>query len=131
MPEATIGEQELAVLRYLADSGSLTVGEVAEQFGAPRGLARSTILTVMERLRRKGYLTRRAVAGVFKYSPKRSPNDVMRGLVQRFVEKSLDGSVAPFVAYLADAPELTDAELDDLHDVVERLRSGRDRQGDR
>ena len=44
-----VGEQELAVLRYVAEHGPVTVGEVAERFGEPQGLARSTILTVMER----------------------------------------------------------------------------------
>ncbi|MBL8142025.1 MAG: BlaI/MecI/CopY family transcriptional regulator [Acidobacteria bacterium] len=131
VPEQSIGEQELALLRYLADGGAKTVGEVAEGFGGPRGLARSTVLTVMERLRRKAYVTRRLVDGVFRYTARRSSDDVMRGLVRRFVEKNLDGSVAPFVAYLSESPELTDAELDDLQDVVERLRSGRGRKGGR
>ena len=131
MTEQSIGEQELALLRHLADEGAATVGEVAERFGAPRGLARSTVLTVMERLRRKGYLTRQSVDGVFRYAARRSSDDVMRGLVRRFVEKSLDGSVAPFVAYLSETPSLSDAQLDELQDIVDRLRSDRDRQGNR
>ena len=43
MAEQSICEQELALLRLIADRGSLTVGEAADQFGAPRGLARSRI----------------------------------------------------------------------------------------
>ena len=35
MAEQSIGEQELALLRHIADRGSLTVGEAAEEFGAP------------------------------------------------------------------------------------------------
>ncbi len=42
MSEPTIGEQELALLRYVADRPDATVGEVAESFGQERGLARST-----------------------------------------------------------------------------------------
>ena len=34
MPPPTIGEQELALLRHVADRGGATVGEVVEQFGA-------------------------------------------------------------------------------------------------
>ena len=51
MKTRTIGDQELALLRYVAEEGPVTVGQAAEGFGAPRGLARSTVLTVMERLR--------------------------------------------------------------------------------
>ena len=32
--------------------------DVTEQFGKPRGLARTTILTVMERLRKKNFVKR-------------------------------------------------------------------------
>ena len=34
MPPPTIGDQELALLRHVADRGGATVSEVVEQFGA-------------------------------------------------------------------------------------------------
>lgn len=43
----TIGDQELALLQYVAEQGGATVGEVATGFGEARGLARSTVLTMM------------------------------------------------------------------------------------
>ena len=36
----TVGDQELMLLRDIAEIGPSTVGEVAERFGEPRGLAR-------------------------------------------------------------------------------------------
>ena len=75
----SIGDQELALLRWVAESGPATVGEVAERFGAPRDLARSTVLTMMERLRAKGYLVRRRKEGVYHYAAKDSPGELMRG----------------------------------------------------
>jgi predicted transcriptional regulator len=125
MAESSVGEQELALLRHVADRGGTTVGEVSDSFGASRRLARSTVLTMMERLRRKGHLTRRLDAGVYRYRARRSSADLLRGAVRRFVERNLDGSVSPFVAYLSDAPALSDAELKELKDVVSRLESGR------
>ncbi|MEO6213657.1 MAG: BlaI/MecI/CopY family transcriptional regulator, partial [Vicinamibacterales bacterium] len=67
MAETTIGQQELALLRHIADRDGSTVGETLEQFGVPRQLARSTIFTMMERLRHKGYLGRRLHNGVYEY----------------------------------------------------------------
>ena len=49
MADQSIGEQELALLRHIADRGSATVGEAADEFGTARGLARSTVLTMMEK----------------------------------------------------------------------------------
>jgi len=37
MPLARLGDQELALLTFVAGQGGATVGEVADQFGTPRG----------------------------------------------------------------------------------------------
>lgn len=118
----TIGDQELALLRFVADQGGATVGEAAEAFGEPRGLARSTVLTMMERLRKKGHLTRRLAQGVYRYSSKAPASEVMRGVVRDFVRQTLDGSVAPFVAYLSEHAEVSETELAELEDLVARLQ---------
>jgi predicted transcriptional regulator len=125
MSQASIGEQELALLRHIADRGSLTVGEAADEFGATRELARSTVLTMMERLRRKGHLARRLVDGVYRYRARMTSAELMKGAVQRFVERNLDGSVAPFLAYLSEAGQVSDAELRELEDIVSRLNAGK------
>jgi len=128
MAKGTLGEQEFALLKHVADAGPSTVGEVAECFGTTRGLARSTVLTMMERLRQKGHLGRRLVDGVYRYRASESSTDVIRGLVQRFVERTLGGSVSPLVAYLDDTADLSDDELRALQQVVERLSDRRRRK---
>jgi predicted transcriptional regulator len=125
MRPTTIGEQELALLRHIADRGNLSVGEAAEQFGASRGLARSTVLTMMERLRRKRLLARRMMDGVYRYQAHASSADLLKGAVGRFVERSLNGSVSPFLAYLSEAGRVTDEELRELEALVERLKDGK------
>ncbi len=129
MVEPSIGEQELALLRHIADHGSVTVGEAADAFGAPRGLARSTVLTMMERLRLKGHLGRRMADGVYRYRARASSADLLKSAVQRFVERSLDGSVSPFLAYLSDAGRVSDDELRELEEIVARLHAGRRKDG--
>ncbi|MBF5041713.1 BlaI/MecI/CopY family transcriptional regulator [Aggregicoccus sp. 17bor-14] len=120
-----VGEQELAVLRYVAEHGPATVGEVAERYGEAQGLARSTILTVMERLRAKGHLTRRKVEGVFQYASCVPTGELLRGVVGDFVQRALAGSLSPFAAYLAEAEAVSDEELAQLQDVVNRLQQRR------
>lgn len=120
-----IGDQELEVLKYVADHAPLTVREAAEQWGEPRGLARTTILTVMERLRKKGYLARHKAGGSFAYTPVIAKTEVLRGLVQNFVEKTLAGSLSPFVAYLAENKDLSPSEVDALKQLVQAMDSER------
>src|SRR6266568_4050475 len=121
MSKPPLGELQLEILRFVSDHGPLKVGEVAARFGEPRGLARTTVLTVMERLREKGYLSRRKEGGVYKYTPQVSQPDLLKRLVEEFVQKTLGGSLTPFVAYLADSTDLTEAELDALRRIAHSL----------
>lgn len=125
MKPTQLGEQELEVLRYVNDRGPVSVREAFAEWAAPRGKARTTVLTMMERLREKGFLTRERSADgtTFVYAPVVAKADLMRGLVQDFVEKTLGGSLSPFVAYLADAPNLSDKEMDELKRLVAELET--------
>ena len=128
MHRKTIGDQELALLQYIDEAGTPSVGEVAVGFGEPRGLARSTVLTMMERLRGKAYLQRRQVEGVYRYSATGEQDSVVQGAVASFVEKTLQGSVSPFVAFMSQKAEVSDSELAELEALVAQLQS-RKREG--
>ena len=125
MRRKTIGDQELALLQYIAGQGDASVGEVAAAFGEARGLARSTVLTMMERLRAKAYLKRKQVEGVYRYSTTARQDDVVRNAVGSFVEKTLQGSVSPFVAWMSQRTEVSDGELAELEALVATLQSKR------
>jgi predicted transcriptional regulator len=122
---ATIGDRELDLLRWIEEQKGATVGEAAERFGTPLGLARSTVLTMMERLRRKGHLRRKPVGGVFRYTIAIAPRELVRRAVAQFVEATLGGSLSPFVAYLAEKEELDEAQVEELEQLVAKLREKR------
>lgn len=121
----SVGDQELALLQYVASQGEASVGEVASGFGESRGLARSTVLTMMERLRNKGYLKRRQVEGVYRYTGTAGPDAVVRNAVGQFVQNTLQGSVSPFVAWMSERGRVSDAELAELEQLVVDLQSRR------
>ncbi|CTP92425.1 BlaI/MecI/CopY family transcriptional regulator [Xanthomonas sp. CFBP 8703] len=125
MRRKSIGDQELALLQYIGEQGEASVGEVAAGFGETRGLARSTVLTMMERLRAKAYLRRRQVQGVYRYAATSGQDDVVRSAVGSFVEKTLQGSVSPFVAWMSQRAEVSDDELAELEALVAKLQSQR------
>ena len=117
----SLSDLELNLLRYLAARQAMTVREVADRFGEDHGYARTTILTLMERLRKKGYVTRKKLRGVFVYSSALSQTELMQGVVRSFVSKALGGSVSPLVAYLAEEQELSDVEIAKLRELVAGL----------
>jgi len=119
-----IGDQELALLKFVSDRGApVTVREAAQEWGEPNNKARTTILTMMERLREKSLLLREKSpdGSTFQYRPAVDKSDLLRGLVQDFVHKTLGGSVTPFVAYLADAGEFSPSEVAELRRLVDSL----------
>lgn len=120
-PKSALGSTEISILRYLSDHHPLTVGEVAEHVAATTGQARTTVLTIMERLRRKGYLTRRRAAGVYRYSPKLPKQDLLHGLVKDFVDTTLGGSITPFVTFLSEGGPVSADDLAQLRRLVRDL----------
>ena len=127
-PLKPIGDQELALLRFVSDAGRSTVAQAVEGFGVPRGLARSTVLTMMERLRKKGHLGRRRVDGVYQYAPRTAPGAALQHAVETFVDRTLGGSITPFVAYVAEREQLSDEELEELQTLLTKLQRGRQKK---
>jgi predicted transcriptional regulator len=125
----SIGDQELALLRFINERGQATVAQAVDGFGQPRSLARSTVLTMMERLRKKGHLGRRHIEGVYQYAPRTAPGAAVRQAVQTFVDRTLGGSITPFVTYLAERERLSDDELDELETLLTRLQQDRRKKG--
>src|SRR5262247_3313906 len=91
MSQLPTAAQELQFLRFVASRGPLSSAQVAEGLGTQLGLTRSSVLTVMERLRRKGHLRRRRTDGVYLYSSSLPLDRLERATVGQFVERSLGG----------------------------------------
>ncbi len=122
-PTESLGRLELEVLRYVADHQPASVREVATHFAEISGQARTTLLTVMDRLRAKGYLKRRKVSGIHRYSATVAKADLLRRMVGEFVDDVLGGSVSPFVAYLSRSSLLSDDEVRKLEQLLKRIES--------
>lgn len=120
-----LGQVQLEVLQYVVDHHPIRVSDVAEHFAETTGKARTTILTVMERLRKKGYLTRKKLRGMFHYSPKLAKSDLMTSIVRRFVDESLGGSLSPFIAFLAESQGVSDDEIASLKQIVRDIEKSR------
>lgn len=123
--EPTIGRAELEILQYVNEHHPVTIRDVADHVAATKGHVRTTVLNIMERLRKKGYLTRKKSEGLYQYSPSVAKSEFLRNLIRDFVNKALGGSVSPFVAYLADEAKMSRQEIAELRRVVRELEGGK------
>jgi predicted transcriptional regulator len=123
MGRLPLGDQELEVLGFIAERAPISAREIAEGYGQEHSLAKTTVLTVVERLRKKGYLARWRRDGIYHYSPRVAQSELLQDLVRQFVQKTLGGSVSPVVAYLAEGHGLTNQDLNELQRLVEELKA--------
>ena len=101
--QETLGELELEVMKILWDRGRSSVLQVAENLSKQKGYARTTILTIMQRLHKKGFLKRRKEDGVYRYEPTQKRQQVMGRLLSQFIDRVFDGSSTSLVQQLTGA----------------------------
>jgi predicted transcriptional regulator len=96
---------ELLCLKALWPLGEGNVKDVQQAVAQTRPLAYTTIMTVLERLARKGKLTRRKRGRAFLYAPTMSEDAMRRVAVRELVESFFGGSAEDLVRFLG-APEM-------------------------
>ena len=122
---AKLGDQEMAVLDFVLQNGPVSVREASEHFRTTSGLARTTVQTVMERLRKKGFLGRSEHEGIYVYEAALEKDALHSKLIADFIRAKLGGSVSPLVAFLAQSKRLKDDELEMLRKFVKEQEKGK------
>lgn len=113
-----LGEQEIEVLNFISTQGKVSVRDAAKYFEEQKGLARTTIMTVMERLRKKGYLERFQQDGLFVYSEKIEAKNVLKSRVGEFIEKTCGGSISPLLNYFTETKNISEDEIKQLQQIL-------------
>jgi len=111
---------ELLCLRALWSMGEGNVRAVQQVVAQSRPLAYTTIMTVLDRLVRKGMLARRKVGRSFTYSPQATLETARRAAVRELVEGYFDGSEEELIRFLQRVPatQSARAEFSDRIDTV-------------
>lgn len=94
---------ELACLTILWKRGEADVAEVREALRETRPLAYTTVMTVLERLSRKGMVTRYKSGRSFRYAPARDREEMRALAIEQLIRLFFDGSVEDFEAYFRAA----------------------------
>lgn len=95
---------EMECLHSLWRLGEASVKEVQEDLASSRTLAYTTVMTLLERLAKRGRVARKKQGRAFRYVPSATRDEMQRLAVRELVGLHFDGSVDNLAAYLRDEP---------------------------
>lgn len=118
-----LGPLEERLLQALWECRSATVRELIDDCNIH--LAYTTVMTTLDRLYKKNLLNRVAEGRAFRYSPRKTKEELQKEAAGRAIRQWLSSSAASSIplSCLVEAVGEHDAKLlEDLQDLVERKR---------
>ncbi len=113
--------RELDVMNALWDLGSATVSEVLETL--PDDLAYTTVLTILQRLKRKGHVRHEDEGQAHRYFPLVQREEAQDNAIKRVTRKLFSDSPELLMTRMVTKGGLTKDQLEDLRDLLdERLK---------
>jgi predicted transcriptional regulator len=107
-----LGELESAVMETLWTESQQTVSEVEERLRNKREIAHTTVLTTLDRMYRKGLLTREKHSKAFVYAPRYTREEFERVLAQEVLGALIghftEPALSTFVDLIGDDPGALD-----------------------
>jgi BlaI family transcriptional regulator, penicillinase repressor len=117
-----LSELQLELMRVLWQRGEASVGEVAEALAPSRGLAHTTIATLLTRLAARGAVEARREGRQLMYRAVVSEPQVKRSMVGTLIQRLFSGDPNALLAHLVAE---TDTAHGDLARVQALLRQGK------
>jgi len=113
-----LGDLQLAIMRILWEQGEGTVAEVHEALEPERGLALTTIATMLTKMEKKGVVDHRAEGRKFIFRPRVSEGQVRRSMVADLTSQLFRGDVTALVNHLLSEHEIDAQELAQLREMI-------------
>jgi predicted transcriptional regulator len=120
-----LGELESAVMETLWVQSHQTVNEVEERLRNKREIAHTTVLTTLDRMHRKGYLTREKQAKAFVYAPRYTRDEFERMLAQEVLGALIGHFTEPALSTFVDLVSDEPGALDQLEEKIRAKRRER------
>jgi predicted transcriptional regulator len=120
-PHPTLTPQELAIMKVVWKSDTVTVRDVYEALRETRRVAYTTVMTMMRILEDKGYLQKTLVDRAHVYRPAKPRQQVVGAMVRDFVDRVLDGAPKSLLLHLAKDNTLTPKQRQMVKQLVEEM----------
>lgn len=127
-----MSDAELLVLKVLWEHGPKTVREVVDLMsGLGQEWTRSTVITLLQRLEKKGYVDSDKSQFAFLFRAIVTREDVMRSRMQELAGELCDGDALPLVLAFAEQHRFSAEEIARFRAMVDEIESRRGKRGGR
>ncbi|HXY42033.1 MAG TPA: BlaI/MecI/CopY family transcriptional regulator [Vicinamibacteria bacterium] len=120
MHRQSLGDLQHAIMAVLWERGDATTAEVHDALRGARGLALTTIATMLRKMEEKGVVAHRTNGRQFVYRATVSEDQVRRSMVGELVGRLFGGDPRALVAHLVSENEIDPGELDELRRQLRR-----------
>lgn len=128
-PDPHLTPLQLDVMRVLWSRAEATAAEVTEALAGARGLAPTTVATLLRRLEKRGLVTHQSRGRQFVYRAAVAEADAREAMVDELAERLFEGDAARLVHHLLDRHELAPGDLARVRALIE-AREGGEEVGD-
>jgi predicted transcriptional regulator len=109
---------QIAIMRVLWSKGEASAVQIWDALRPERGLAPTTIATMLSRLEKRGVIRHETRARQFIYFPTVTEPEVRRSMVSELTERLFDGNVADLMAHLLSAREMSAGDLARVRELI-------------
>ncbi len=113
-------EAEWAIMQAVWEHEPCAAGTVQEALADQKGWAYSTVKTTMDRMARKGLLEIKKVRNLQLFSSTINRTDARKGEFRRMLTRAFDGALGPMMQYLVENESLSDQEIEQLREIVNK-----------
>ena len=129
MKRVSLGDLQMAIMRVLWQRDEAAVAEVHGELYAERGLAPTTIATMLVKMEKKGVVTHTQEGRKYLYRPAVTEGDVQRSMVSEMTERLFQGNVAALVSHLLEDGDLEARQVAEIRDLIQRHDKEKDEDG--
>jgi len=115
-------ESELKVMMIIWDNIPPVSRQTVSQALESQGWANTTILTLLSRLVKKGFLSCEKKGNKNMYTALISKDEYMHTESRSYIDKLRNTSLTSFVAAFVESRGITDSEIDRLEEMIARYR---------
>lgn len=119
-----LSDLQLAVMRALWARGESAVADLVADLGPKRGLAHTTVATLLTRLEKRGLLASRRDGRTLIYKALISEPDVRRSMVADLVATLFKGDPKALLAHLVREDEIVPGDLERIRAKLKETDDG-------